>query len=257
MSKNKPAPIIVKREEEGHAAAHGGSWKVAYADFVTAMMALFLLLWLCMALKPQQKDSLSAFFQDQELPKKKKPEETVVLPTYVAKDSVQGAPQFKLSQEEQLKYEVALMIKQIMTNNPALKQNSGISSDKFGVLLHVNNAVMFQPGSSTIKPAGFKILDDVIKVLQSHKVSLVVRGHTDDVEASGKNGQPSKYELSALRAAAAARYIIEKGNIDSTRVQSVSYADSKPLVPNISDQNRAINRRVEFLFHSEDLATIK
>lgn len=121
----------------------------------------------------------------------------MVLPTYVAKDSVQGAPQFKLSQEDQLKYEVALMIKQLITSNPALKQNSGISSDKFGVLMHVNNAVMFQPGSPTIRPEGLRILDDVIKVLQAHKVNLVVRGHTDDTEASGKNGQPSKYDRSS------------------------------------------------------------
>ena len=251
MSKNKPAPIIVKKGEEEHAGAHGGSWKVAYADFVTAMMALFLLLWLTMALKPQQKEVISAMFQDQELPTKKS--ETASMPTYVSKDSVQGAPQFKLSQDEQLRYDVALMIKQIMANNPSLKQNSGVSSDKFGVLLHVNNSVMFQPGSATFKPEAVKVLNDVVDVMKKHKINLVVRGHTDDAEMAGSQF-PSKWELSATRAAAAVRYIIEKGGIASTRVRAVGYADSVPLVPNTSDQNRAVNRRVEFFYHSPDMA---
>ena len=253
MSKNKPAPIIVKKAEEGHAGAHGGSWKVAYADFVTAMMALFLLLWLTMALKPQQKEVISAMFQDQELPTKKA--EIASMPTYVAKDAVQGAPQFKLSQDEQLRYDVALMIKQIMSQSPEVKQNSGVSSDKFGVLLHVNNAVMFQPGSATLKPEGLKVLDEVTEVLKKHKMNLVVRGHTDDTEATSSL-YPSKWELSAARAAAGARYIIEKGGIQSNRVKAVGYADSVPLVPNTSDQNRAINRRVEFFYHSPDMANI-
>jgi chemotaxis protein MotB len=254
MSKNKPAPIIIKKEEDSHGGHHGGSWKVAYADFVTAMMALFLLMWLTMALKPQQKVELSAFFQDQDLPKRE-PQESVILPTYIAKDVQQGTPQFKLSQEEKLQYEVALMIKQLMQNNPDLQKNSGISSDKVGVLLHVNSSVMFQPGASALKPEAYKLLDDVVAVLKKVKVDLVVRGHTDDLEA-GNNGGLGKFELSALRAAVCARYIVEKGGISATRVKAAGYADSQPIAPNTSDENRAINRRVEFLYHSQDMANL-
>ena len=255
MSKNKPAPVIIKKEEESHGGGHGGSWKVAYADFVTAMMALFLLMWLTMALKPQQKVQLSAFFQDQDLPKRKNPEETVVLPTYISKDVQQGTPQFKLSQDEKLQYEVALMIKQLMENNPNLQRNSGVSSDKVGVLLHVNSSVMFQPGGAALKPEAFKLLDDVVAVLRKVKVDLVVRGHTDDLEA-GNTGALSKFELSALRAAVCARYIVEKGGIPATRVKAAGYADSQPIAPNTSEENRAINRRVEFLYHSQDMANL-
>jgi len=255
MSKNKPAPIIVKREEESHGGHHGGSWKVAYADFVTAMMALFLLMWLTMALKPQQKVEISAFFQDQDLPKRDRPKESVILPTYISKDMQQGTPQFRLSQEEKLQYEVALMIKQLMENNPNMQKNSGVSSDKVGVLLHVNNSAMFQTGSSALKPEAFKLLDDVVAVLRKVKVDLVVRGHTDDTE-TGNNGALSKFELSALRAAVCVRYIVEKGGIPSTRVKAAAYADSQPIAPNTSEENRAINRRVEFLYHSQDMANL-
>ena len=256
MAKNKPNIFIIKKAEEGHAAPHGGSWKVPYADFVTAMMALFLLLWLTMALKPQQKVELSMFFQDQELPKRERPAETVVMPTYMPKDAKMGAPQFKLSQEEQLKYEVALMIKELISKDAKLKQNSGISAEKSGVLMHVQSSLMFKPGAAVLKPEGLKVLDDVIKVMKTHQIGVVVRGHTDDSEANATKTF-SKFELAGLRAASAARYIVEKGGLPAQRVTSVSYADSKPLVPNTSDQNKSINRRVEFLYHSEDMATIK
>lgn len=255
MSKNKPAPIIVKKEEDSHAGHHGGSWKVAYADFVTAMMALFLVLWLTLALKPQQKQQLSAFFQDQDVStKKEKSSDNVLMPTYIAKDVQQGAPQFKLSQDEKFKYEVALLIKQLMDNDPNIKQNSGISSDKVGVLLHVNSSVLFQPGSAQLKPEAYHLLDEVVVVLKKIKVDLVVRGHTDDIEA-GTGGQ-SKFELSALRAAACVRYIVEKGGIESTRVRAAAYADSQPIAPNTTEQNRAINRRVEFLYHSQEMSNL-
>ena len=86
-------------------------------------------------------------------------------------------------------------------------------------------------------------------------MDLVVRGHTDDTEA-GKNGQYTKFELSALRAAECVQYIIEKGQIASTRVKAASYADSQPIAPNTSEENRAINRRVEFLYHSPEMANL-
>lgn len=255
MSKHKSAPIIIKREEEEHTAAHGGSWKVAYADFVTAMMALFLLLWLVMAMKPQEKTAISILFQDMELAKKDRPETSVVIPSYVSKDAVTGTPEFKLSREEKLRYEVALMIKQLITSDPNLQQTSGVSSDRFGVLLQVNNSVMFLPGSATLRPEGIKVLKEVVEILKIHKMDLAVRGHTDDEETGGSL-YPSKWELSAARAAAAARYIIESAGISATRVKAVGYADSNPLVPNTNAENRALNRRVEFYYYSPDVPNV-
>ena len=62
-------PIIIKRVKKGGHAHHGGAWKVAYADFVTAMMAFFLLLWLLNVTTKEQKDNLAAFFKDPTHPK--------------------------------------------------------------------------------------------------------------------------------------------------------------------------------------------
>ncbi len=251
MAKAKGSTIIIKKVVGGgHAPHHGGSWKVAYADFVTAMMAFFLLMWLLAALKPQQKDSLAGQF-------KSKPAATdskaISNPMFIPRDAKVGIPELNRSEKDKIKYQVAMMVKELLAQEKDVQANSGLSSDNAGVLMHVNNSVMFSPNSAVLKPGAARILDGVTRILLAEKVDLVIRGHTDDAE-TGNGLYPSKWELSAARAAAALRYILAKGGgaISPTRMRAVGYADSRPLVPAISPENRAMNRRVEFYYHSPD-----
>jgi len=253
VAKNKGGTtIIIKKIVGGHAGHHGGSWKVAFADFMTAMMAFFLLLWLIAALKPQQKESLASIFKDA---KKSESDmkQAVSATNFIPKDAKLGIPEMNLSQQDRLKYEVALMIKELLAQDQSVQSNSGISSDNAGVLMQVNNSVMFAPNSAVLRPEAAKILDGVTHILLNQKVNLVIRGHTDDTE-NGSGLYPSKWELSAARAAVTLRYILAKGNgaIAPTRMHAVGYADSRPLVPVISEENRATNRRVEFYYHSPE-----
>ena len=63
MEERSQQPIIIKKKKKGHEAHHGGAWKVAYADFVTAMMAFFLVMWLLAAVSPEKRASVSQYFQ--------------------------------------------------------------------------------------------------------------------------------------------------------------------------------------------------
>ncbi len=250
-SKDAKTVVIYRESEGGHGGHHGGSWKVAYADFVTAMMAFFLLLWLVVSLKPQRKQELSLVFQDKNVASKEKVQNLEKVPTFISPDAIKGSPEFKLSQENKLKYEIALLIKELITSDPNVKNNSGVSSESSGVLMQVNNAVMFKPGSAELTPAAAKVLDGVAKILQDFKINLTVRGHADDDEKGGP--YPSKWELSAARAAAASRYLAEKTGIPTTRLRAVGLADSQPLVPPTSAENKARNRRIEFFYTSPDM----
>jgi len=248
--------IIIKKVVGGHAAPHGGSWKVAFADFMTAMMAFFLLLWLIAALKPQQKESLAVVFKDAKHDSRSDVKQAVVAATFIPKDAKVGMAEMDLSQKDRVKYEVALMVKELLAQEKDLQSNSGISSDNAGVLMQVNNSVMFAANSAVLKPGAAKVLDGVTNILLNQKVDLVIRGHTDDTE-TGNGLYPSKWELSAARAAAALRYVLAKGDgaIAATRLRAAGYADSRPLVPAINDENRTINRRVEFYYHSPETET--
>jgi chemotaxis protein MotB len=233
--------VIYRESDEGHGGHHGGSWKVAYADFVTALMAFFLLLWLVVSLKPQKKQELSLVFQDKNVPSKEKVQNLEKVPTFISPDAIKGSPEFKLSQENKLKYEIALLVKELITSDLSVKSNSGVSND----------SVMFKPGSAELTPSALKMLDGVAKILRDFKINLTVRGHADDEEKGGP--YPSKWELSAARAAAAARYLAEKAGIPTTRLRAVGLADSQPLVPPTSTENKARNRRIEFFYTSPDM----
>jgi len=255
-SKGSQNIIIIKKVEGGHAAHHGGSWKVAYADFVTAMMAFFLLMWLIAAMKPQQKESLAIIFRDAKHDSRSEVKQGVVQAMFIPKDAKVGMAEMNLSEKDKLKYEVALLVKELLAKDKDLQSNSGISSDNAGVLMQVNNAVMFAPNSAVLKPEAAKLLDGVANILLAQKVDLVIRGHTDDTE-NGNGLYPSKWELSAARAAASLRYILTRGNgaIAATRMRAAGYADSRPLVPVFDDASRAANRRVEFYYHSPETET--
>ena len=258
MAKSKGTPniIIIKKGGEGHAPHHGGSWKVAYADFVTAMMAFFLLMWLISALKPQQKEVLSIVFKEGQHDSRSEVKQSVVQAMFIPKDAKVGLAEMKLSEKDQIKYEVALLVKELLAKDKDLQSNSGISSDNAGVLMQVNNAVMFAPNSAVLKPEAAKMLKGVADILLAQKVDLVIRGHTDDTE-NGSGLYPSKWELSAARAAACLRYILATSNgaVAATRLRASGYADSRPLVPVFDEAGRAANRRVEFYYHSPETET--
>ncbi len=153
----------------------------------------------------------------------------------------------KIDQDTRMLLGMVLKLKAVLEENKLLKKNVDVTSDDNGVLIRVSSGVMFKPGSAVLKPEAYPVLNEVIKLLKENNFDVIVRGHTDDTPA-GANF-PSNWELSAARAAAALRYIVEKGGINPSRLKAVGYADTRPLVPNTSPSNRALNRRVEFYFH--------
>ncbi|WP_320006448.1 OmpA family protein [Maridesulfovibrio sp.] len=128
-----------------------------------------------------------------------------------------------------------------------LQKLMSVNTDQQGVLVRVPTRAIFLPGTATINPKAVKLLDKVVGIMKKKNFNLVVRGHTDD-RATKNNIYSSNWELSAARAASCLRYILEKSGVSSKRVKAVGYAGTKPLVPNTSNRNRAINRRVEFYY---------
>ena len=232
-----------------------GSWKVAYADFMTAMMAFFLLMWILNMAPKETKEGLAGYFAlDATLLSNVAPSSPMANNTVIQRVDKLDAREFKMNEMEQSSYAIAQTIKQFLLADSIPSYSSGISSDSTGVLLHMTGDLLFQPDSVEFTESGQKILDEVINVMRKYKVYLVVRGHTSKGE-TGKPNYPSKWELSSARATAAIRYIVEHGKIDPTLVRSVAYADTRPLVPDTDPESSVKNRRVEFYFHRPEVMT--
>ncbi len=240
--KKRPAPSKPQKLP-GFAQSHGSSWKVAYADFVTAMMAFFLLMWILNMVPPNVQKQLEEYFKADPKP----PQGALFSPDKYEK--LRNAP---LNRDEAMRYAIAVRFRKIITEDPFLKSSSGISSDDAGVLLRIQNGALFKPGSAELTEEAKRILADVIEVLKTYNVYLIIRGHADAAEAAS-GSFASNWELSGARAAAAVRHIIGAGGIEPSRLRAVAYGDSRPLVPNLDAEATARNRRVEFYFHRPEV----
>ncbi len=116
-----------------------------------------------------------------------------------------------------------------------------------GALLRVGGKLMFASGSSEINPRMFSAMDKIIAMARKYpEYHIDIKGHTDNLPISAGKFS-SNWELSALRATTVLRYLLEKG-LGAERLTATGYADTQPLVPNLTAENRSRNRRVEFLF---------
>lgn len=126
-------------------------------------------------------------------------------------------------------------------------------SSERGVIVRVKGQALFQPGSDKLLPVSFVFLDEVIRITEDFPYELSIEGHTDDAPISTPRF-PTNWHLSASRAIAVLRYMIDAGDIDPGRIVAGGYGSTRPLVPNDSPENRAVNRRVEFVYKRDPVA---
>ena len=229
-----------------------GAWKVAYADFVTAMMAFFLLMWILNMTDKETQAALAGMFRA----------DAQFSTSTIAPGSISNNPLLQyvddttvkeVTIDETQKSNLSIMqsLNQFLLQDALPSNASGLTSDGVGVLLHLSPNVMFKPGSVEFSDEGRKVMDKVLTVMQTYKSFLVVRGHAD----ASENGEPlfaSKWQLSAARSNAAIRYLISKG-VPAEMMRSVAYADTRPAVPPGTQDAKERNGRVEFHFHRPEV----
>lgn len=127
-----------------------------------------------------------------------------------------------------------------------LSEQVDAAVDGRGVVLRISGEVLYLQGEAQLRPEAVPILSRVASLVASSDHRIVIEGHTDNVPI--RTAQfPSNWELSTARAIAAMRFLVDH-DIDASRVGVAGYADFRPLLANDTDANRAINRRVEFVF---------
>ncbi|MCT4627911.1 flagellar motor protein MotB [Halodesulfovibrio sp.] len=219
-------------------------WMATFADLVTLLLCFFVLL-LSFAQQDANKfktlaGSVKNAFGIQV--KRKTAIYAAFSPTKFERSDV------KLKKDDQIILGMVLEVKSYMLDDPALQKVATVTSDSKGLVLRIPVNSFFAPGSAVMKPGSEQLLNGPIDVLKKHTVNMVVRGHTSNTQ-EGSSAYPTNWELSSARAAALLRAIMNKSGLSSTRLKAVGYADSRPLLPNTSEPNRALNNRMEFYIH--------
>jgi chemotaxis protein MotB len=241
-----PTEIIVKRVRKTHKRGHGGSWKVAYADFVTAMMAFFLLLWLIQSVPLNKKYDLSGYLNSYS------PFNPAGVSTTQPEDPA-GADRPIDRSEESRKRNVAQLIgDEIQLRMGSLWKHVLVKTEDGEVRIHVvdkDGAQMFDTGGIEPSVEARKILARVANVLKKTDYRIAVEGHTD-AHPVNKAGI-TNWSLSTMRAVAAREELVRAGLDEKFRFDEVSgYAETRPLIKN--DPFHPTNRRISLLLLKYD-----
>jgi chemotaxis protein MotB len=235
-----PPIIVIRRKKGGHGGHHGGAWKVAYADFVTAMMALFIVLWL-LSSSEKVKKAVESYFQDPTGTGKLagttltgKGEGLMVKPQDMAKlkDTIYQAMR-QLPKFDQLKSNIEMTV-----------TNEGLRIE----LLETEKGLFFDSGSSKLSPRGDEILRLLACQLKLLPNKLLIEGHTDAKPYSSDTGY-TNWELSADRANMARRVVQDAGVSMDQIAQVRGFADRHLRRPNdpMDPNNRRVSVIVQYL----------
>lgn len=265
-------PIIVKRVKRYAAGHHGGAWKIAFADFATAMMAFFLVLWLMSSATPQQKIVIAGYFKDPiGFTESGTPfiidlgGSPALAPDKTVNPEIKSEPQpdkikIKIDADqvetlaEQVEQErLEMLLQELQTKvdeNPQLKKFKDqiqfeITQDGLRIqIMDAENRPMFDIGSARLKPYFEDILLAMADTIKTVPNKISISGHTDATPYAG-TGEFGNWELSANRANAARRALVAGGYPDQQVARVVGYASSS-LYDREHPQN-PINRRIDII----------
>jgi chemotaxis protein MotB len=275
----KLQPIIVKKIKKGGHGHHGGAWKIAYADFVTAMMAFFLLMWLLGSTTEGDKKGIADYFQSplrvamfggsgsgdsshvlkgggQDLTR------TTGQVKHGEIESERKTINLKALKDEQIRAEIARLKSLQEKIDGELLNNPGLGAFRSQILLELTrdglriqivdaqNRPMFNSGSSVVQPYMQDLLRAIGAVLAEVPNRLTLEGHTDATPFSGGERGYSNWELSADRANASRRELLAGGLPEERVLRVQGLASSQLMVRDKPDD--PTNRRISLVVMTRD-----
>ncbi|MDI9636946.1 flagellar motor protein MotB [Kamptonema cortianum] len=250
------APIIIKKKKVHGHGHHGGAWKVAYADFVTAMMAFFMVMWI-LGMSDDQKEAIAAYFNDPTGFSKRTPTYPVSVgimgqPLSMIVGSSAGASNGVMKDQAQMK-EVREQVEDAIAEDPLLqdlakKGDLVISQTGEGLLIELienetNGEVFFEVGSSIVRAQARAVFKKITPMIAKSGRILMIRGHTDARAFPGANY--NNFNLSADRATAVMHLLLANGINMKNIVEVAGRADRDLRKPD--DPYHFSNRRVTIL----------
>jgi len=270
--------IVVRKKKRGGAAHHGGAWKVAYADFVTAMMAFFMVMWLVATMPQEKLGGIADYFRN---PSTVEGRAAVMAPgsngpggagdapikmfdhlrnppgagpDIAGRGGKDAAQQARDALDRQQLEALQRALEEAVASSQALapfKDQLLIDITPEGLRIQIvdtHNRPMFDLGSSNLKGYANEILVELATYLNQVENRVAISGHTDNTPYSGRSGY-SNWELSTQRANAARRALVAGGLQDAKLSRVVGLSSSVPF--DRTDERNPINRRISIVVLSD------
>ena len=233
--------VIIQRKVNKKHAAHGGSWKVAYADFVTAMMAFFLMLWLLSMLSQESRDNLKEYFKSYKAFK------------HTGKTDKKSSDSIKQADTNSLND--VRMVEEIKKRFQGADEHLKVENVPGGIRIQVMDLMdkpMFEAGSARFTQTALSIMEFVAMRIKDLPGNIILEGHTDGTQY--QDSTKSNWELSMERASAARIELVSHGMIAARIRRIIAYGGTEPLIPD--DYFNPSNRRISIILITDEIADV-
>lgn len=244
-----------KKKQAGH--PNHERWLLSYADFITLVLIFFIIMYAMSKIDVQKYEILA-----QSLKMEFMKADSIMPQGQGLMGSVNpsmGGEENKTEQEDQAKLEKEArelrekqledLLQKVQTyiqDNNLQGQVSAANTTR-GVAVTLNDLFLFDLGKADLKQGAFPLLNQLASLLPTLNATISIEGHTDDLPLSTGSVYKDNWGLSQARSLSVLRYFIYNAQLDPKKFISTSYADTRPVAENNSDENRAKNRRVEIV----------
>lgn len=268
---------MAKKKNKHHEEEGGEAWLLPYSDLMTLLLAVFIVLFAVSKMDSAKAQEIAETFRETMmtggsgvLPGKgtsaisgypessdeinSQGENTNNADASTSEDENTGITKEKL-EKFMGKYELKTMM-DLKSRIDKKLQNTDLNTsietriDMRGLVITLNNAILFESGSAEVKEKNRKVLLEIADGIRNINNYIRIEGHTDNIPIHS-GIYPSNWELSTARAASVVRLFIEQGNISPDKLEAVGYGEYKPVANNSSNDSRAKNRRIEVIILSQ------
>lgn len=242
-----------KHKQQQHGEESGEAWLLPYSDLMTLLLAVFIVLFAVSQIDKEKSQQMSEAFTDSMMTKtyaeaKISGQETTQPPSTSSSSVSTPSAVGETSELEQMEALKAKLDAKLESENLTASVKTGI--DSRGLVVSVNNAIFFDPGSAQIKKENEKTLLDIARTVNTMNNFIRIEGHTDNVPMKSET-YPSNWDLSAARAANVVQLFINQADVPPEKLVAVGYGEYRPIADNSTEEGRAKNRRIDIIVLSE------
>ena len=238
-----------RRGRGGHGGGgHGSSerWLIRYADFITLLLVFFIVLYSMSKIDQNKYDALKAALASSMTVVNLKgasgqSDPSVLSGTQGVLPAMDALIQLEQTEFEKMKEDI-----EQVAEEEGLEGEIETKLDQEGLTVSISNAGFFEAGEALLRPEMVESLDRLARMFKAQEHELRIEGHTDNLPIRTER-YPSNWELSACRATAIVRFLIERHAYDPRRLSALGYGEYDPKVANDSEAHRAQNRRVDIV----------
>lgn len=234
-----------KKKHKPHEEEGGEAWLLPYSDLMTLLLAVFIVLFAVSNIDKAKSEQMSAEFSEQMMNKSYNAASAVEVPNATPTGTAIQQIENEKDKLEALKAELDKKLE-----SEHLTSSVKTSIDERGLVISLNNAIFFDPGSAELKIDTEKTLLEIGNTISVMNNYIRVEGHTDNVPMNSSLYR-SNWDLSAARAANMVRLLTSQTSIPPERLIAVGYGEYRPVADNATDEGRAKNRRIDIIVLSE------